>query len=141
MSVFTLEEIEYLASQRLGRLATINPAGSPQNAPVGFHYNADLDTIDIGGRDMLHTQKYRNILKNPNVAFVVDDVLPPWRPRGVEIRGTAQVIPTGGKKEFNDHFGEAMIRITPIQVIGWSLYGESRPRFNRKVHQDTHEPS
>ena len=141
MSVFTPEEIEYLTKQHLGRLATVNAKGNPQNTPVGFRYNTDLDAIDIGGRDLIHTQKYRNILKNPNVAFVVDDVLPPWRPRGVEIRGTVQVVPTGGKEEFNDYFGDAMIRITPTQIIGWGVYGENHPRLNRKMHQDSHEPS
>jgi pyridoxamine 5'-phosphate oxidase family protein len=141
MSVFTPEEIDYLASQRLGRLATINPAGRPQNAPVGFRYNPGLDTIDIGGRDLVHTQKYRNILQNPNVAFVVDDVLPPWRPRGIEIRGTVQVVSTGGKSAFNEHFGEAMLRITPFQIIGWGVYAQARPPFNRKVHPVTHESS
>lgn len=28
--------IAYLGTQRLGRLATVDPAGAPQNNPVGF---------------------------------------------------------------------------------------------------------
>jgi hypothetical protein len=32
----------------------------------------------IGGRAMSKTQEFRNILKHHRVAFVVDDVLPPW---------------------------------------------------------------
>ena len=40
MGSFTDEELEYLAGQRLGRLATINPHGHPQTAPVGFRYTA-----------------------------------------------------------------------------------------------------
>jgi pyridoxamine 5'-phosphate oxidase family protein len=44
--------LAYLASQRLGRLATVDPQGAPQNSPVGFRYNADFGTIDIGGRNM-----------------------------------------------------------------------------------------
>ena len=90
MSVFTDKEIEYIRSQRLGRLATVRPDGTPQNAPVGFHYNAELDVIEIGGRSMSQSKKFRNIVQNPNVAFVIDDVLPPWQPRFVEIRGTAR---------------------------------------------------
>ena len=49
MSKFTDIELEYLKTQRLGRLATINKNGEPQIAPVTFFYNAELDTIDIGG--------------------------------------------------------------------------------------------
>ncbi len=135
MSVFTEKEIEYLQSQRLGRLATINPEGKPQIAPVGFRYNAELDVIDIGGRFMSKTKKFRNILKNPNVSFVVDDVLPPWKPRGVEIRGTAQALPTGGKAMFGDRYeaDDSIIRITPGQIVGWGLEGEAYRPLNRKV--------
>ncbi len=35
MSKFTGIELEYLKTQRLGRLATINKPGEPQIAPVG----------------------------------------------------------------------------------------------------------
>ncbi|MBO0778982.1 MAG: pyridoxamine 5'-phosphate oxidase family protein, partial [Ktedonobacteraceae bacterium] len=57
MSKFTEAELAYLKTQRLGRLATVNQRGEPQVAAVGFHYNAELDAIDIGGFDMANTQK------------------------------------------------------------------------------------
>ncbi len=134
MSVFTEKEIAYMRGQRLGRLATINPRGKPQIAPVGFRYNFDLDAIEIGGRAMSHTQKYRNVLSNPNVAFVIDDVLPPWQPRGVEIRGTAETLPSGGKEIFGQRYeaDEAIIRIKPQQIIAWGIEDDGR-RNNRKV--------
>src|SRR5258708_33189413 len=50
MSLFTDEEIAFLHGQRLGRLATANTHGELHVTPVGFAYNAELDTIDIGGR-------------------------------------------------------------------------------------------
>src|SRR6266496_3864255 len=123
MSIFTDKEIEYLLSQRLGRLATIRPDGTPQIAPVGFRYNTELDVIEIGGRFMSQSKKFRNILQNPNVAFVIDDVLPPWQPRFVEIRGTAQPLPTGGKALFGANYeaDDAIIQITPRQIISWGL--------------------
>ena len=43
----TIAEISYLRAQRLGRLATIQPDGSPQVKPVGFRYHPELGTIDI----------------------------------------------------------------------------------------------
>ena len=38
----TPAEIGYLATQRLGRLATAQPDGTLQVSPAGFRYNADL---------------------------------------------------------------------------------------------------
>lgn len=138
MSAFTEKEIEYIGSQRLGRLATIRPDGTPQIAPVGFHYNAELDVIEIGGRAMSQSKKFRNIVQNPNVAFVIDDVLPPWQPRGVEIRGTAQPVSTGGKALFGASYevDDAIIQIRPRQIIGWGLEEGAGWANNRKVEHE-----
>jgi pyridoxamine 5'-phosphate oxidase family protein len=138
MSVFTEKEIEYIRSQRLGRLATVRPDGTPQIAPVGFHYNAELDVIEIGGRFMSQSKKFRNILQNPNVSLVIDDVLPPWQPRFVEIRGTAQPLPTGGKALFGANYeaDDAIIRITPGQIISWGLEEGAGQANNRKVERE-----
>ena len=38
--------------------------GTRQIAPVGFHYNAELDVIEIGGRFISQSKKFRNILQN-----------------------------------------------------------------------------
>jgi pyridoxamine 5'-phosphate oxidase family protein len=76
MSVFSDAELAYLAKGKLGRLATIDGAGMPHVVPLGWCYNPELDTIDIGGRDFARTRKFRNAQHNPNVALVVDDVLP-----------------------------------------------------------------
>jgi pyridoxamine 5'-phosphate oxidase family protein len=135
MSNFTEKELEYLKNQRLGRLATVNSKGQPQIAPVGFRYNAELDTIEIGGRMMSQTQKWRNILKNQMVSFVVDDVPPPWSPRGVEVRGIAQAITAGGEELYGkgSKMGPAFIRIIPTQIIGWGIDGEGYTPLNRKI--------
>jgi pyridoxamine 5'-phosphate oxidase family protein len=114
MDAFTDEEIQYLGTQRLGRLATIGPGGQPHVVPVGFRYNAQLGTVDIGGHNMAATRKFRNVATNPLVALVVDDVLPPWRPRSVEVRGRAETVGEGEA---------AIIRITPTRVISRGLDG------------------
>ncbi len=92
--VFTDGELAYLTAQRLGRLATVQPNGTLQNSPVGFYYNAQRQTIDIGGRDMQASRKFRNVVDNSRVAFVVDDIasIEPWRVRCLEIRGHAEAI-------------------------------------------------
>jgi pyridoxamine 5'-phosphate oxidase family protein len=123
MSVFTEEEREYLLSGvRLGRLATVGSDGTPHVVPTSFRYNPDHDTIDIGGHDFAKRKKYRDVLGNPKVAFVVDDIasVNPWRARGIEIRGEAEVLDTGGT-ELMRGFDPEMFRITPKRIVGWRL--------------------
>jgi pyridoxamine 5'-phosphate oxidase family protein len=116
----TPEVIAYLATQRLGRLATVDRTGAPQNTPVGFRYNADLGTIDIGGRNMGASRKFRNLATNPRVAFVVDDLatVQPWRPRMVEIRGHAEAL---RDQEYGSGFSPEIIRVHPDRVISFGL--------------------
>jgi pyridoxamine 5'-phosphate oxidase family protein len=122
MSAFTPEEIEYLRSQRLGRLATVGPGGQPHVVPVAFRYNADEDTIDISGHGFATRKKWRDVLANPLVAFVVDDIasIQPWVVRGIEIQGPADVLQTGGK-EIVPSFDHEMFRIRPKRVRSWGV--------------------
>jgi len=117
-------EIEFLRQADLGRLATIQPDGTPQNSPVGFTYNSELGTIDIAGFRMSHSQKYRNIARNDKVAFVVDDITSrdPWRVRCLEIRGTAEqaeIAPARGAA--GDDLDTAIIRVTPRRIISFGI--------------------
>ncbi len=119
MSVFSENELDYLASKRLGRLSTIGTDGFPHVVPLGWSYNPALDTIDIGGRDLARTKKFRNVKANPKVALVIDDVLPPWRPRCVMVRGEAEALEEAASAD-SMPLG-AVIRIHPRQVISWGL--------------------
>jgi pyridoxamine 5'-phosphate oxidase family protein len=124
VSVFSAEEIEYLRSQRLGRLATVGADGEPHVVPVGYRYNSALDTIDIGGHDFAKRKKWRDVHANSTVAFVVDDIasLQPWTVRGIEIRGSAEALTKGGK-ELMQGFDDEMFRIRPKRVRSWGLHG------------------
>ena len=122
--VFKEHELDFLKQADLGRLATIQPDGTPQNSPVGFVYNTDLGTIDIPGYQMSKSRKYRNIATNPKVAFVVDDVTcrDPWRVRCLEIRGTAEqaeIPPSRGAA--GDELDTAIIRVTPRRIISFGI--------------------
>ena len=134
MSNFTPAEIEYLNSQRLGRLATVNQAGEPHVVPVTFRYNPELDTIDIGGHNIGQSKKFRDVAHNANVAFVVDDVLPPWQPRFLEIRGRAEARSEGGQTVLPD-FDPELIRISPRRIISWglSIDGSAVSHSSRKI--------
>ncbi|MBE7161005.1 MAG: PPOX class F420-dependent oxidoreductase [Williamsia herbipolensis] len=109
---FTASELAYLRSQRLGRMATVQPSGTLQVSPVGFRVEDD-DTIVIVGYDLETSQKFRNIRDNGRVAFVVDDIasVTPWRVRCVEIRGTADAIDGT----------PPVIRIHPRRVISFGI--------------------
>src|SRR5438093_13602360 len=86
---FTEPERAYLAEPRLGRLATADVRGRPHVVPTGFRFDPTEGVIDIGGHDLAGTKKFRNARANPQVAFVVDDLVStnPWRVRAVEVRG------------------------------------------------------
>ena len=108
----------------LGRLATVQPNGTPQLSPVGFTFNAELETIDISGYHMSKSRKFRNLATNPDVAFVVDDIVSrdPWRVRCLEIRGTAvQAHAEAAVGAAGDELETAIIRITPRRIIAFGI--------------------
>jgi pyridoxamine 5'-phosphate oxidase family protein len=115
--------VAYLKTQALGRLATVDRDGAPQNNPVGFAYNTELGTIDIGGHGMGTSRKFRNIATNPNVAFVVDDIKSrqPWEVRFVEIRGTAEGL--RDQTPLRPGMSAEIIRIHPTRVISYNVEG------------------
>jgi pyridoxamine 5'-phosphate oxidase family protein len=112
MSVFTEAELTFLRTTRLlGRLATVGQDGMPHVTPVGWSLAADGEVVEVGGIDLPRTKKFRDVARTHRAAIVIDDVLPPWHPRGVEIRGRADAItePT------------PLIRIHPDRVVVWGL--------------------
>lgn len=114
---FTPAELAYLLDERrLARLANADATGAPHVVPVGWSYNRDLGTIDISGRNFAAIRKYRNVQANPRAAFVVDDVLPPFRPRCVMVQGPSHAL------DVEHSVGtEAMIRIVPEKITSWGL--------------------
>ena len=118
---FTAGDLDYLHGQRIGRLATIDPSGAPQNNPVGFFVDEQAGTVLIGGSTMGATRKFRNVERNARVAFVVDDIasIDPWHVRGIEIRGRAEALrdvdpPMAG-------LSREIIRITPDWIGRWGI--------------------
>lgn len=116
-------ERAYLGTQRLARLATVDPAGQPQVNPVGFRLQDD-GTVLVGGRALPRTKKWRNLTANPRVALVVDDLasVRPWHVRGVEIRGDAEL--EHGRFDMGAWTSSAVIRIRPRRIHSWGLDDE-----------------
>jgi pyridoxamine 5'-phosphate oxidase family protein len=90
---FTDQEVTYLQSQRLCRIATASPDGQPDVVPVGYEF--DGTRLYVGGMDPAKTRKFRNVAAgNLRVALVVDDLVSadPWTPRYIRIYGTAELV-------------------------------------------------
>ena len=127
MSIFTENELDYLRQQRLGRLATVDRDGNPHVVPVGFRYNSETDTIDVGGHNIAQSKKWRDVGKHPRVAFVVDDVLPPWQPRSIEILADVELLERGGEN-FGKGFDPQVMRLQPVKIIAWGIDGQRQSR-------------
>jgi pyridoxamine 5'-phosphate oxidase family protein len=119
MDVFTPAELRFLdAAQSLARLATTGPDGTPHVTPVGWSLTADRRAIQIGGKNLAATQKFRDVARTGRAAAVIDQVRPPWHPQGIEVRGRAEAITEP----------EPQIRIHPGRVISWGFEGASGGR-------------
>ena len=117
--MFTESELTYLrAERRLGRLATIGADGTPHVAPVGWSLDSETGVIEIAGHNFAATKKFRDVARSGRAAIVIDDVLPPWQPRGIEIRGSAEAV--GGDNP--------RISIRPERIIAWGIEGSAGAR-------------
>lgn len=110
-SRFSDDERAFLAEgPKLARMATVDGDGTPHVVPTGWRYNADRDTLDLGGRALERTKRYRNVVRTGRAALVIDDVLPPWQPRALLVQGAAEAL-------------DGVIRLHPDHVVSWGLAG------------------
>ena len=127
MSVFTQAELAYLRGERrLAHLATVGADGTPHVTPVGMWSVDPEEVVEVTGHDFAATKKFRDVARSGSAAIVIDDVLPPFRPRGVEIRGPAEAL----------HDPRPHIRIHPRRIIGWGLDDTERGRNARDVPEN-----
>ena len=129
MSVFTDAEIAYLTTQRLGRLATVGPDGQPHIIPVTFIYNAEQDTIDIGGINFGAGKKWRDARQNSKVCFLLDES---WGSgaKAIEVRGKAELHETGGES-INPRFptfAPQFFRVRPHRIVSWGIEEDGADR-------------
>lgn len=134
---FSPEEIAYLKSQPLARLATLAPEGHPDVVPVALEFDGRYFWVGGSGPSVLTTRKFRNVLAgNAQVAFVVDDMVSfnPFVARGIRVYGRAE-----GPIERVGMVGPGhFMRITPAVSWSWNMEGEpvgdSWYESNRVVH-------
>jgi len=130
---FTVAERAYLTDVHpMARLATVGPDGTPHVMPLGMYtINPDTDAIVTSGQDLTTTKKWRDVLRSGRAAIVIDDVLPPFRPRGIEVRGRAEALPGS----------QPTIRIHAERIVAWGLDETAGSRNARDVEQTKAPPA
>ncbi len=99
--------------------------------PVRYRYNAELDAIELGGRGMGTSQKFRNVVRVGRAAVVVDDATERG-PRGLEVRGRAEALTAGGSGIWPDA-DEQYIRLWPARIAVWGIDGDPYAPKGRQV--------
>lgn len=130
MSIFSVQEREFLKSQELCRLATATKDGIPHVTPVIYAMDDDniLIVTDYG------TRKLKNIKTNPKVSLVVDLYHPN---KGVIVHADCEIYERGKKylrlqqilfERFVEYRsnpwkeGEApILKLAPRKAISWGL--------------------
>lgn len=97
---FSEAELEFLGSQRIGRLATVSPAGWPHVVPVMYALTDGGFEFDADG------VKLRNLEQEPRAALVVDTMGPR---RGIAVQGRTRVI------------GPERVRLEPERRFSWGF--------------------
>ena len=119
---FTDEEIAYLRTQPVARLASVGNDGQPDVVPVAFEFDGTFFWVGGTGAAVVRTRKFRNVLGgHDKVALVVDDhpSFEPFVVRGVRIYGIAEP-----PIERDGLVGPGFyIRITPTVSWSWNLAG------------------
>src|SRR5580700_4722543 len=109
---FTDEEVAFLAQGRLARVATASGEGQPHVVPVVYEF--DGTAFYFAGWNLGKSLKFKNLIENKKVALVIDDLVTvcPWRPRGLEVRGVAELGNEGGRP---------YVKVCPLVKRSWGF--------------------
>jgi pyridoxamine 5'-phosphate oxidase family protein len=135
---FTDEEIAYLRSQPIARVATLSDDRQPDVVPLAFEFDGTFFWVGGSGPSVAGTRKFRNVRAgNQKVALVIDDMVSfdPFIARCIRIYGDAEQ-----PVEREGMVGPGVyMRITPTISWSWNMAGDPvgdtwyQPR--RTVHQ------
>jgi PPOX class probable F420-dependent enzyme len=97
-------QAEFVARQRIGRLASADAHGNPHVIPVCFAIAEGTLYSTIDAKPKRGTaqplKRLRNIMVNPSVAFVADHYDEDWGRLGwVMLRGRAEVLTEGAEHD------------------------------------------
>jgi pyridoxamine 5'-phosphate oxidase family protein len=120
---FTDEEIAYMRSQPIARVATVGASEQPDVVPLAFEFDGTYFWVGGVGPSIAGTRKFRNInAGNTLVALVIDDLisLSPFIARAMRVYGYAE-----RPVERVGMVGPGLYsRITPTISWSWNLASE-----------------
>ena len=99
--------------------------------PGGFDFDGEY--FYVSGMNLLKSNKYKNVQKNPRVVLVVDDLksVNPWETRRIRIYGMADIVTRQeGYMQQTDHTSITYIRIEPLKKWSWGI---DAPVFQRST--------
>ncbi len=119
MSVIPGSHQDIIEPGGLGYVATIGPAGEPQNNPVWIIWDGEFLLFSLHKT----RQKYRNLQREPRIAIAMAD---PDNPRRyLEIRGTVVAIDDDLDRSFIDGIAR--------RFIGMDRYAYDTPDTERVI--------
>jgi len=138
MSALPPEVADFVASARVGRLATADGTGQPLVVPICYAWDGEalLSAIDGKPKRSGELARVRNIRENPKVSVVIDHYEEDWqRLRWVVFQGLAEILTAGrdfargidllvskypqyGALRLSRDSG-TMIRVRPGKVLQW----------------------
>ena len=114
-------EGRFLASRRVGHLATADARGTPHLVPVCFAVSEGALYITIDQKpkgDFRALKRLKNIIENPTAAFVADRYDEDWTRLGwVMLRGPAEILAQGAEHDR----AQALLRSRYPQYRGMEL--------------------
>lgn len=138
MSALPADVADFIASARVGRLATADGAGQPLVVPICYAWDGEalVSAIDAKPKRPGELARVRNIRANPQVSVVIDEYEEDWRRlRWVIIQGLAEVLTAGRDfaagvdlllskyPQYRDmglsREGGTMIKVRPGKVLQW----------------------
>lgn len=142
MISFTDEQLAFIQSQRVGRLATADREGQPHVIPVCYACDGRSIYIALDAKPKRvapqQLRRVRNLLENPRIALVVDRYSDDWSALAyVLIRGNAELL-RGGDEQFHavvllrDRYvqyqtmpiqDQPVIAIRPTAITAWGALG------------------
>jgi PPOX class probable F420-dependent enzyme len=115
------QENRFLASRRVGHLATADARGAPHVVPVCFVVSEGVLFITIDQKpkgDPRGLKRLRNIIENPATAFIADRYDEDWTRLGwVMLRGPAEILADGAEHDR----AQALLRQRYPQYRGMTL--------------------
>ena len=136
---FSDDEIAYLQSQPVARLATVNADGQPDVVPVAFELDGPYIWVGGVGPDVAKTRKLRSIgAGRSKVSLVADDLvsMEPFIARAVRVYGDAEP-----PVERVGMVGPGLYsRITPTVSWSWNLAGEPAGERWYAAKRTVHNP-